>query len=110
MPITLSPEGKLALSIAVQHMRDEDYLSAWEALGTSQDTVPFLLGLNPLAKPVSYLPLWLGWLGEAEFMQLRGSVMAFIQWSQAHKTELEREDPDDDKEDGQPGHDGPALP
>ena len=111
MPITLSPEGKLALSIAVQHMRDEDYLSAWEALGTSQDTVPFLLGLNPLAKPVSYLPLWLGWLGEAEFMQLRGSVMAFIQWSQAHKTELEREDPDDDKaDDAQPGHDGPAHP
>jgi hypothetical protein len=99
MPITLSPEGKLALDIAVQHIRDEDYLSAWEALGTSQDTVPFLVGLNPLSKPVSYLPLWLGWLGQEEFVKLRGSVMAFIQWAQAHKAELIREEQEPEKDD-----------
>ncbi|MGH9896604.1 MAG: hypothetical protein ACREA0_32320, partial [bacterium] len=58
-----------------------------------------------------YLPLWLGWLGQESFMALRGSVMAFIQWAQAHKAELVREEQEDDadqKDDGAPGHDGPA--
>lgn len=101
MPITLSPEGKLALDVAVEFLRQEDYLSAWEALGASQDTVGFLQGLNPDAKPQAYAPLWFGWLGQDLFTQLQGSVLAFIQWSQTHKRELIAKDEED--EDDEPG-------
>lgn len=97
-PPPLSPEGKLALDVAVEFLRQEDYLSAWEALGSSQDTVGFLQGLNPDAKPQAYAPLWYAWLGDALFKQLQGSVMAFVQWSQTHKRELLAKEAEEDED------------